>query len=355
MNRGWAGVARFGGVGDNLVAASVCRPLKKLGYNVEFITAVKMSHSVLLNNPFIDKLTLKTDGDIPGGSEWQKWFVLRAKEYDHFVHLSHSMEVRHALFEDSTPFWWPEDVRRKICAGSYIETAHDIAQVPYDFGPLFFPTEEELQQAQTIKAKVGPKMLGWVLSGTRIDKAYPYAPQIIPRIVKELDIPVVLMGVGPKQKEMADIVLDAVKSTNSGRDMVHVAVPEHAAENSGAEQWGIRPSLALALQSDLVVTPDTGIGWACAFESMPKIALVSHATPENITKHWVNTTTLHADPYRVPCWPCHRLHNSPDTCRPAKNVVAAACMADISVETLLAAIKAKLKPNNVVPIREAAE
>jgi hypothetical protein len=35
---------------------------------------------------------------------------------------------------------------------------------------------------------------------------------------------------------------------------------------------------------------------SAAFEAMPKIMLLSHASEENITKHWVNTTTLHADP-----------------------------------------------------------
>jgi len=67
--KGWAAVCRFGGVGDNLVAASTLRPLKKLGYNVEVITTKKGSntHTVFLNNPFIDKLSLKDDGEIPGG------------------------------------------------------------------------------------------------------------------------------------------------------------------------------------------------------------------------------------------------------------------------------------------------
>jgi len=64
--------------------------------------------------------------------------------------------------------------------------------------------------------------------------------------------------------------------------------------------------------------------------------MVSHASAENITRHWINTTTLHADPDNVPCWPCHRLHNTIDTCVPFKpGTEVAACMADISVETLM--------------------
>jgi ADP-heptose:LPS heptosyltransferase len=90
------------------------------------------------------------------------------------------------------------------------------------------------------------------------------------------------------------------------------------------------------LAADVVVSPDTGIAWAAAFEPMPKIIMVSHASPENITKHWTNTTTLHADPSRVPCWPCHRLHNDMSTCVSAKdNPNSSACMTDIKVETVV--------------------
>jgi hypothetical protein len=100
--------------------------------------------------------------------------------------------------------------------------------------------------------------------------------------------------------------------------------------------------------SDCVVTPDTGIGWAVAMEQMPKVALMSHASDENITKHWVNTTTLCADQNRVPCWPCHRLHDDITTCMPSKdNPQASACMADISVQQIVDAVAKSWRQNHV--------
>ena len=351
--KGWAGIARMGGVGDDLVAASVCRPLKRLGYNVEMITTAGEPHVVFLNNPFIDKLSLKADGELPSGGDWQKWFVSRSREYEVFAHLSHSMEYRHALFADSTAFWWPPEYRRKICAGSYLETAHDIAGVPYEFGPLFFPTEEEKLNAATTLEKVGP-FLAWVLSGSRIDKVYPFAPIAVSRIIKELDIPVVLMGVGDRQHDMAMRIETDVKLNNSEREKLHIAVSHPGLD--AAKQWGIRPSLTLATLASMVVTPDTGLAWAVAMEEMPKVVMVSHASAENITKHWVNTTTLSADPYRVPCSPCHRLHSDVSTCTKADGIEAAACMADISVETVVRTVDDlwNKKKDNVVRL-EAAE
>ena len=357
MGKHWAGICRLGGVGDNLIAASVLRPLKKLGYMVEVISTTKDTHTVYLNNPFIDKLSLKDDGDIPGGADWQKWFVKRAGEYDLFVNLSHSCEYRHALFQDSTAFWWPQEYRRKLCAGSYLETVHDIAGVAHDFGPLFFPTEEEYERAErTRDEQIGGRYLTWVISGSRIDKIYPYAAMAIGRIIKELNIPVMMVGVGGKQFDMAKQMMDHIIRQNSSKDMLHLALSPDNADPGGDKSWTIRRSLTQALVSDLVVTPDTGVAWAVAMEAMPKIVTVSHSSVENITKHWVNTTTLHADPNNVPCWPCHRLHNDITTCSPnSDGGHAAACISDISVEAILQNVERLWHKNNVVPLYEAAE
>src|ERR1035437_9703076 len=169
---GWACIARMGGIGDNLIASSVLRPLKRMGYKTEVITSESAS-TVFLNNPFIDKLSVKSDGDIPGGEAWQQWFATRAKEYDIFANFSHSCEQRHALQVNSTAFWWRPEYRRKICAGSYLQTVHDIVGVPYDFGPLFFPTEEEQDRSvKTRDEQIKGQYLAWVISGSRIDKTY---------------------------------------------------------------------------------------------------------------------------------------------------------------------------------------
>jgi hypothetical protein len=109
-----------------------------------------------------------------------------------------------------------------------------------------------------------------------------------------------------------------------------------AMDKGGTMDWSLRRSLAQVLASDVVISPDTGMAWAVAFEPMPKIIMVSHASAENITKHWVNTVTLTPDKNRVPCWPCHRLHDTIDTCVPNKDGgQAAACISDTSVEKLI--------------------
>lgn len=352
--KGWVCICRFGGVGDNLIASSVLRPLKKMGYMIDVISEGDAS-AVFLNNPFIDKLSIKKQGDVPQEG-WQKWFAARSNEYDLLVNLSNSCETRHALHYHNTWFHWPDAYRRKLCAGSYLETACDIVGVPHDFGPLYYPTENEMIEAERLKQKIGPRYVTWILSGSRVDKIYPYAAMAVGRIIRELDIPVVMSGVGEKQNEMAVQMKDHVARQNGTRDRVHIAVA-HEAMPKGM-RWGIRTAFASIMASDLVITPDTGAAWAVAFEPMPKIVMVSHASAENITKHWVNTETLHADPNRVPCWPCHKLHDSIETCVPNKDLGnAAACISDITVETIVETARKMLYPvrDGVVVLREAAE
>jgi len=94
----WAGFCRCGGVGDNLIAGSVARPLKEMGFNVEVITQ-EPQYVVFENNPFIDKITVRRAEDWPKDlTAWQEWFRARSTEYAKFANLGHSCEALKAAF-----------------------------------------------------------------------------------------------------------------------------------------------------------------------------------------------------------------------------------------------------------------
>ncbi len=338
----WACVARYGGVGDNIIVSAVLPALKKKYGHVEVITQTPQ-HVVFENNPFIDKLEVYEPGDVPGetAEAWKRWHDIRAKGNDFFVNLSHSVETLHAFLPAQTQSSWPVEWRRKFAKGSYVETAALICGVdPGDCAPGFFPTEEENAKAQETLSKIGHPCIGWVLSGTRIDKIYPASTLAIARLIRELGVHVILFGAPGRDHEMAVRIQDHVRRQNGTLEGLHAACDADPANQA----WPIRRVLTQLQHCDLAIGPDTGPMWGVASCPVPKIMMVSHASVENITKGWINTVTLHADPERVPCWPCHRLHDSLDTCMPDETGKAAACISSISVEDILKQAARLLQP-----------
>jgi hypothetical protein len=160
-------------------------------------------------------------------------------------------------------------------------------------------------------------VVGWCISGSRIDKLYPYTAFAISRLIMELGCNVVMFGAPiPRDFEIAKAVQAQVKVTNGSDRGLHLAMSPDGNEPT----WPIRRVLTQAQHFDLVISPDTGPAWAVAMRPMPK---------------------------RVPCWSCHLLHDSFDTCVKAKDVEAAACMADISVDAIVQAARSALKEDHI--------
>jgi ADP-heptose:LPS heptosyltransferase len=341
----WAIVCRFGGVGDNLIVSSVL-PLLARNYNVEVIAQAPF-HVIFENNPHVARLTVRQRSDLPSDAlPWQRWFDDRAIGAEMLINLSHSCESMLCLFESQTQFRWPDAWRRKHCGKNYLEHTHDIVGLPYEFDPHFYPTTGEMQRAAEVKRKVGDRYVAWCLSGTRYDKIFPSAALAIARIINELEIPVVMLGAPGKDSDLGKSIHEHVKKHNGTDRNLHLAVSADATKTAPelrdalglqekVEAWPIRRVLTQTMMADLVIGPDTGPMWAVAMKPVPKIMLLSHASPENITKHWRNTITLHADQQRVSCWPCHKLHEGPHTCRPNADNSGASCISDISVQKIV--------------------
>jgi hypothetical protein len=100
-------------------------------------------------------------------------------------------------------------------------------------------------------------------------------------------------------------------------------------------EWGIRRQCTMAQSVDLLIAPDSGLAWSAAMEDVPKILLHSHASPTNITRYWKNVVSMvPPDQDAVPCWPCHKLHQSIDTCAKPDGSYAG-CISSIPVESIV--------------------
>src|SRR5215213_8449478 len=338
MGKG-AAICRLGGIGDNLIVSSTLPLLREKYGWLEVITQPPQS-AIFENNPHIARLSERPRNSLPqDGMAWQKWFTDRAIEYDFFCNLSHSVETMVALTQGQTQFYWPTAFRQQYCGVNYLERVHDIVGVPHQFNPRFYPTLKERDRAAETKCGMGNTVIGWCLAGSRLDKVYPPSALAIARLIRELGVSVVMFGSPGRDFEGAKIILQHVTDANGSHQGLHLALSPDPENPS----WPIRRMLTQIGTCDLVIGPDTGAMWSVAMEDMPKVMLLSHASAENITKHWRNTTTLHADPKRVPCWPCHQLHETPETCRPNAANNGAACISDIGVEMIVATARRLLQ------------
>ena len=109
-------------------------------------------------------------------------------------------------------------------------------------------------------------------------------------------------------------------------------------------KWTIRESLAFAQIADMVVGPETGVLNAVANEPMPKVVFLSHSTEQNLTRDWINSTSLSGKD--VTCkgrgtneaQACHILHHGWDHCTRNESQGVAACQVAIGVDAVCDAI-----------------
>lgn len=318
-------VARFGGIGDHLLVSSVLPHLKKQGYGITYMGNVPNAE-VMRYDPHIDQFKGMPE-DWYSKQDSRDFFSLAHHNYDVVANLSGSIETSVVMIREHPSFWWPG--LRKICNVNYLERLHDIMDVPHDYRVRFYPSPGETAEASRILASFPQPVIGWCVAGSGLDKIWPHLPRAVARIVSQMPGTIILIG-GPtdRDREIVAQVCDTVKNW-SERSLPRVRYVTNVP---------VRTALAIAHSCDAVVGPDTGIMTAVSMTAQPKVLLLSHATEENITKHWISTTTLHANQGRVPCWPCHRLHPDFINCREDKRTNSAACMSDIDADQVVDAV-----------------
>lgn len=294
-------VVRYGGFGDMLQAANILPGLKRAGYHVTVMTTPK-GQEILANDPNVDAWYIQDHDQVPNHELSAFWSVVSTR-FDKFVNLCESVEGTLIAMPGRANHGWPAEVRRKVMGVNYLEFSSELAGIPYASESFFYPTAEETAAA---KAKLGTGLnILWALSGSSCHKFYPGQDVVIARLLLEFpDVKIFLVG------DAACLILEAGWENE-----------ERVVCLSG--ELGIRDTLALAKEVDVVIGCETGVLNAVAFEANRKVILLSHSSHENLTKHWENTIAL--VPNGLDCYPCHRLHYTRDFCKEDKETGAAMC------------------------------
>lgn len=325
-------VVRYGGFGDQIMASNILPELKRQGYHVTFNTTPK-GRAILENDPHIDDWIIQEDNEVPNHLLSEYWKEM-ATRFDRFINLSESVEGTLLALPGRANHGWPDNLRRTHLNKNYLEWTSALAGLPYHSEARFYPTADEKTKAieylRGLRAErlpadsplglIAPPVFSvlWVLSGSSVHKFYPWQDSVIAKVLLEMPEATVIFN-----GDYACQILEAGWENE----------PRVKCESGS---MGIRDSLTLAQAVDCVVGPETGVLNAVGFETNAKVILLSHSSPENLTKHWVNTATI--APQDTPCWPCHRLHYGREFCPEHAETGAAMCQINITPDRVYDAI-----------------
>jgi ADP-heptose:LPS heptosyltransferase/SAM-dependent methyltransferase len=334
-------ISRFGGFGDMLMASALLPELKAQGYHIT-VNTTPGGQDILLHDPHIDDWLIVDPDQVPNHQLPLFWEAI-ARRYSKFIQLSESIEGTLLAMPGRANHAWPHAVRHMELNRNYLEWCAELAELPYRSDAKFYPSlHEQAKMAgylTGIRLARAPKdlMIGvptpdvfyivWALAGSSMHKFYPHMDAVIARVLLELpEAAVILTG------DMACQILEA------GWELEPRVVRE-----SGKQS--IRETLTLATMADCVVGPETGVLNAVAFEpKVTKVVLLSHSSVENLSKHWLATTSLAApfNPANTVCHDqaCHRLHYGSKFCVEDAATGASSCQSNIAPSRVFDAIQA---------------
>ena len=315
-------ILRWGAFGDVIQTTALFPVLKEDGYHLTLHVSER-GLPIVKNNPYVDDIIEHETDSVPVDELPEYWAEL-AKGYDKFINLSGSVEGSLLKIEGHKEFNWPKRLRHKVCNVNYIDRQLEIAGYPDIKGrnPEMYYSSFELKWGKSIRKKHdGRFLLLWTLSGSSMHKAYPYTEYILIRLLHEYpDIDVMFVG-------------DSVCQLLFDRTWMNVQ-KNRAKNYSGL--WPIRKSLVMTEFADLIIGPETGVMNAAAGLDIPKIIFLSHSTHENLSKHWKNVTPLFSN---VPCYPCHQLHYTLESCPLDGKLGIPICMSKLPAKMVYDAIE----------------
>ena len=324
-------VARWGAIGDCLVAGSVMKGLSEQGYHVT-LNAGPLGELLLRNSPYIDDYLILNEGTLRP-DQYDEYFRRIGERYDKVINLNSTFEGLMLAHQGQNSFYFPPEARRFIFDKNYQELAHYVAGVPLEPQDAFFPTASEDEWAaggRAYMARSEPCVV-WAINGSAIHKVYPWI-NVVAGWLTKANVHVVLAGGDDASQQFEKGILQTLMEDGANASYVH----------PGVGRWTIRESITFARHADCVIGPETGLLHGVAMTKVPKVVYLSHSSAENLTKRWINTTTLTPDPGRCPCYPCHQIHHWWDTCSKDDEHQAARCASSIAPEAVFEAIMAAL-------------
>jgi ADP-heptose:LPS heptosyltransferase len=287
-------VVRYGAMGDMIMVSPLLRRLHEDGYEVT-VNATPYSTSLLENNPYVDNILHQEREAIPNrelGPYWDEW----KPQYDRYINLSESIEGTLLKVEGRREFYTHKDWRHRECNKNYYDFTMERGGYPNATdtrGEVFLSPAEDREAQRTLDDLGGDFTIVWALNGTSHHKVYPMMEPVLKRWFET----------HPKSRAIT-----------VGNDIARLMEFDHPQVRQTAGTQSIRTSVALAKHADLVIGPESVMINAAGCWATPKIPLLSHSTHENLCKNFENDYCLAPNVALAPCYPCHQLKYSLESC-----------------------------------------
>ena len=345
-------VARYGGIGDMIQAASIFPLVKEQGYHLT-LNCHPNGPDIVGADPHIDAWIVQDPNQVPNHQLGDYWGALE-REFDRAINLHESVEGTLLAMPGRRDHAMSHTARHMLMNVNYLDLSHAMADVPLTpKGARFYPRAHETKAMEEFRAKLGagPVIL-WSLAGSSIHKFWPWLQEAAAWLLDHTDCKIVYTGDDACQVlEMGicqgllrhRLAMPDVESHKMRLSEMLLKLKEHWGGvnrvlcRSGS--WSIRETLTFVDHADIVVGPETGVLNAAGLRPVAKVVFLSHSSAENLTRDWANTTVL--EPVETPCYPCHRLHYGREFCPESHTATAAGasmCAASISWQRVVDAV-----------------
>jgi ADP-heptose:LPS heptosyltransferase len=288
-------VCRYGALGDMIILTPLLRRLHEDGYHVT-LNITNYSAPVVEYNPFVDNLLLQEKDAIPNIDLSEYWDFWRP-HYDKYINLSESCEGSLLKVEGRREFYTTSEWRRAQCGShNYYDFTLRLggySDVVGSRGELYFSPAEERAAKDFLKQFGGSYNILWALNGSSYHKVYGIFQPVVTEFLDR----------NPK----ARIITVGDARANCMEFQHPQLIPRAGAQT-------LRHTLALTKFVQCVVGVESVVINAAGCFDTPKIPLLSHSTHQNLCANWKNDYCLAPDVELAPCYPCHQLHYTPESC-----------------------------------------
>lgn len=330
-------LVRDAAIGDTIMITPAIRSWSDRGYDVHVAGKKIPTSAVLAFNPHVAEAhQLEAQPHMGARAQKIKELIDKIKP-DLHIDLAFSCEGAFLFHSSRREYDLPLSWRRLNARGrSYYKHINvDLAGGDRTMPEMHAGTQEDAWWARFRGLHLGYKIVQVQITGSSINKCYPWWPLVI-RDLQRLHPKVMVITTG----DPAFGRFIEAGAVEEGAD------PSRIWATCGDKRYTLRDSLITTKYADLVIGPETGIINASACWDTPKIPLLSHSSADNLTRGWRNCYPIES-PAR--CSPCYRIVSAGDEChmvsdREDRRIAGATkCMAMITPEQVIATAQQALR------------